>query len=53
MATNETKFKTAEERLKEFKKFCRKHTCDKCPVNGDDLLEAECAFNWLNLEYKE
>lgn len=55
MATNGTKFKTAKERFEEFEKFCEKYTCDTCPaINKKHTVSlAGCAFNWLDLEYKE
>lgn len=50
--TNGEKFKTAKERFDEFDKFCLRHNCDNCPAGTVVSLESECAFNWLELEYK-
>ena len=49
--TNEQKFKTAEERVKAFKKLCSTHMCSTCPSKGDTCYE--CAFSWLALEADE
>ena len=51
---NSEKFKSAEERFKEFKKFCKDRNCENCPCQG--LINGstkKCTFEWLDLEYKE
>lgn len=49
--TNGEKFKTIEERVKQFKKFCN-HACWECQLKeARDTIR--CPFNWLNLEYEE
>lgn len=51
--TNGEKYKTAEERVEEFDKFCKKHYCYNCPVGKFGGRESACTFNWLDLEAKE
>ena len=52
MITNEEKYKTAEERIKAFKKFCTSYkSCVDCPLKK--LLPINytgCKFFWLELE---
>lgn len=55
--TNGEKFKTAKERMKGWREFCRTHydpsgkRCAECPLweSGAE----ECRFPWLELEYKK
>lgn len=50
--TNEEKFKTSEERQKEFNKFCSTmHSCAKCDIFKRNNIC--CMLNWLAAEYKE
>ena len=50
--TNAEKFKTAEERAKEYKKYCSSHRgCHKCGLNK--YAGSVCRYAWLDLEYKE
>lgn len=51
--TNETKYKTAEERTKAFDKFClaKSPDCMDCKLNSDD--SCSCRFAWLTLEAEE
>lgn len=53
--TNAVRFKTAEERTKEFRRFCKDMLCSECPCKGtmDDGTIVRCVLDWLELEYKE
>lgn len=54
--TNGEKYKTVEERVKEFKKFCREKNCEGCPCRDtvrDYNSPARCILVWLDLEYTE
>lgn len=54
--TNGEKFKTAEDRFREFKKFCRERNCKSCPCR--DTIKTysspvRCILIWLEMEYTE
>lgn len=51
--TNADKFKTAEERAREYQKYCSSSGmgCNKCPLKK--VPSIRCPFEWLNLEYEE
>lgn len=54
--TNEEKFKTVEERIKAFKKFCKEKYCEGCPCKektADYRTPVRCMLAWLELEYIE
>jgi Lar family restriction alleviation protein len=54
--TNGEKYKTVEERVKEFKKFCKEKNCEGCPCRDtvrDYSSPARCVLVWLDLEYTE
>jgi Lar family restriction alleviation protein len=55
--TNEEKYKTAEERKREFYAFCSTHICAFCKCNMDVIDQpkekTKCAFRWLTLEYED
>ena len=51
--TNEEKYKTAEERAKEFQKFCSNRRCSTCPYNHKATSYLACPMHWLADEYKE
>jgi Lar family restriction alleviation protein len=52
--TNGEKFKTVEERGMAFNVYCHKRECFKCELNEvNKRPETNCAFQWLDLEYKE
>lgn len=50
--TNGEKFKTAEERAKEFEAFCSGHICEVCPLRAikPDCGASRGQFAWLELE---
>ena len=49
--TNEQKYKTAEERVSKFERFCYKQEeCTKCAAVNDEGTRSSCAFHWLALE---
>lgn len=51
---NFEKYKTAEERVKEFDRFCNQHNgCSACPVGADWCSRCECAMVWLDREANE
>lgn len=51
--TNGEKFKTAEEREKQYKKYCSSHGigCSKCPLKK--FSSTRCPYEWLDLQYTE
>lgn len=50
--TNGEKFRTPEDRTREYKKYCASQNgCNKCQLEKFSSLR--CLFEWLNLEYKE
>jgi hypothetical protein len=52
--TNGEKFKTVEERGMAFNVYCHKRECFKCELNEvNKRQETNCAFQWLDLEYKD
>lgn len=52
--TNGKKYKTAEERFDEFRKFCKDRQCEHCPCKGEiHGSDYKCMLEWLDLEYKE
>jgi hypothetical protein len=51
--TNGEKFKTADERIKHFSEFCATRKCDICKCTGKGASILKCAFDWLDLEYRE
>lgn len=52
MMLNSEKYKTAEERAKEFEIFCSEHICEECPLNEikPDCGDSRGQFAWLELE---
>ena len=52
--TNEQKYKTTEERISKFQRFCDKQEgCTKCAAVNDEGTRSSCAFHWLALEAEE
>ena len=52
--TNEQKYKTPEERVKAFCKWCFNRTCDSCKLKSHNFDGGvECKFYWLALEAEE
>lgn len=51
--TNEQKYKTPEERVKAFGKFCNGQGCTNCILKDRPVGNASCAFYWLALEAEE
>lgn len=54
--TNEKKFKTADERIKAFNKFCKENYCEGCSCKEgtmDYRTPVRCMLAWLELEYIE
>lgn len=54
--TNGERFKTVEERIKEFKKFCKERYCEGCSCKETPTgytSPIRCMLVWLDLEYKE
>ena len=52
--TNEQKYKTKEERVSKFQRFCDKQEgCTKCAAVNDEGTKSSCAFHWLALEVEE
>lgn len=52
--TNEQKYKTIEERVSEFQRFCYKQEeCTKCAAVNNEGTKSFCAFRWLALEAEE
>ena len=54
--TNAEKFKTADERFKEFKKFCKENNCEGCICKDtikDYSSPVRCILVWLEMEYNE
>lgn len=55
--TNEEKYKTTNERMGAFGRFCkgqeRKKGCLGCPVGGVPTYREQCALAWLALEAEE
>ena len=50
--TNEEKYKTPEERCKEYQKYCDKYpNCKCCPLKDNKL--SDCMFSWLAVEAEE
>ena len=50
--TNEEKYKTPEERCKEYQKYCAKYpNCKCCPLKDNKL--SDCMFSWLSIEAEE
>ena len=50
--TNGEKFRSPEERAREYKKYCASQGgCNKCPLKRFSSLR--CLYEWLELEYKE
>ena len=51
---NQDKYKTAEERVSEFQRFCNKQKwCTKCAAVNNEGTRSSCAFHWLALEADE
>jgi Lar family restriction alleviation protein len=52
--TNGKKFKTTDERIEGFDKFCKCMDCEHCPCKGKIHGSVQkCSLVWLDLEYKE
>lgn len=52
--TNGEKYKTAEERLNAFLRFCDSDKCESCPIeNCECEYDVLAAFKWLDLEAEE
>jgi Lar family restriction alleviation protein len=51
--TNGEKIRTVEERIKHFNGFCTTRKCNICKCTGKGTSILRCAFEWLELEYKE
>ena len=51
---NQDKYKTIEERVSEFQRFCNKQKgCTKCAAVNNEETRSSCAFHWLALESVE
>ena len=50
---NGEKYKTVEERIENYDKFCAQYTCDSCPIGGVDKVVPDCKFRWLELKAEE
>lgn len=55
--TNEQKYKTPEERMRAFWRFCKgqekKNGCPGCPTKGVPPYREKCALTWLALEAED
>ena len=57
--TNEQKYKTTDERIRAFWRFCKehgqkgKHGCLGCPAKGLPTYREKCALTWLAFEVEE
>lgn len=55
--TNEQKYKTTDERMRAFWRFCKgqekKNGCLGCPTKGVPPYREKCALTWLALEAEE
>ena len=53
--TNEEKYKTPEERIEAFDRFCdAESSCDNCPLRKElAISRSRCAVRWLALEAAE
>lgn len=52
--TNEQMYKTPEERIEAFQKFCTSNKCDECECTKQRKMGLSlCEFGWLTLEAEE
>lgn len=52
--TNAEKFKTLEERISAFDKFCKQPNCDGCPVaHACGKSRAYASLKWLDLQFTD